>query len=325
MTTIQIEKKLNSGSYGNVYKCKDKDNKEYVIKYVKDEKNGIICLMECVIMSSIQYPFLQNAISILPNDDGVYILQECAIKDLELGFKGSEEEKKIALFSIAQAVAVLHQCNIVHGDIKGSNCLMFKDKSVRLTDFSHSFKLFDKKEVIVTSGTITHQAPENVKEKICGKAFDIWALGCTFYEIIYGVQLWPNGCFSSMSQLQENNILDKLISQMVNNDRNKRPNIQEVLSHPYFTGLKNHNRYYIHINKEINKEKINLKGLPKETCNIARKIERCISNPHPTSLKLIAFKLTSFSSIYLGKDKDDIIKEEKRICLALNFRIPIII
>ena len=96
--------------------------------------------------------------------------------------------------SIVLGVMHLHQRRIIHGDIKGHNVLIFNGEA-KLSDFGLScFILEGQKQTFRSSVkmyTSTHRPPEVWKTNTWGFAADIWSLGCTFFEIIYGYSLFP--------------------------------------------------------------------------------------------------------------------------------------
>ncbi|KAJ7599898.1 kinase-like domain-containing protein [Mycena floridula] len=89
---------------------------------------------------------------------------------------------------IARGVKHLHHHRVVHGDIKGSNILVTDEGKAALSDFGLS-RAMDQSTGFTTSshaGSIPWQAPElfNMFNHRRTFASDIWALGCTVYELI---------------------------------------------------------------------------------------------------------------------------------------------
>lgn len=92
------------------------------------------------------------------------------------------------LHQILQGLAFLHCNNIIHLDIKPSNILLFKDGSVKITDFSYS--RFGG-NVEGSLGTNCYKSPEVLNGENIGEKSDIWSLGNTFYYLKYGQILIP--------------------------------------------------------------------------------------------------------------------------------------
>ncbi|CAE6453677.1 unnamed protein product [Rhizoctonia solani] len=91
---------------------------------------------------------------------------------------------------LISAVAYLHDCGLVHGDIKSSNVLICDKGQVKVMDFGVSVMDYNRIKFTVTSashGTQRWQAPEILLGKTGStKEGDIYALGMTLTEIYTG-------------------------------------------------------------------------------------------------------------------------------------------
>jgi len=334
MYRIFLDKEISSGAYGNIYIGKDKEGKEYIVKTIPHEADGLSCLTEYILMSSIRYPFLNSALSITCDNTNTYILQEKAERDLCLNQIGTMKERLEHCFNIAQAVLVLHSCDIIHGDIKGSNCFVFLqgDKEiVKLGDFSHSFKAWNNEIAYVSSGTPTHRAPENVSNKECTKAFDIYALGCTFYEIIYGKYYNP---YETLKAKEGEEDIVNLLELMVKKDPRERLNIEQVLKHTIFSSFKRVGTYSLITNKGIKGKDDSISGKLKRvvsglTLSFALNLYPYLINldipiEHKlTAIVLISYKLTTHHTLKLSSNIKEVLQAEAKICAYLNFRFNI--
>ena len=212
MKQIQIQKLLGDGGYGKVYSCINEDGEEFAVKCVTmNNKTGIPCLIEPIIMLAIQHPFINHAIKAYSNQDKLYILQDLAETDLRKYNIEDERELVRCLYSITLALYVLHQNRIIHADIKASNILRMKDGHYKLTDFTLSSVFHWTHNHIIS--TSTHRAPEVWLNRNWDHMVDIWSLGCTFYEIAYQRHLFPyqgklgeGGGKMSFNQLKDANI-----------------------------------------------------------------------------------------------------------------------
>lgn len=92
------------------------------------------------------------------------------------------------LVDIASGLDALHQCGIVHRDIKTANVLLDRESRASLTDFGLARR--DDYTVITATGqllgSLEYLAPEFIRGSPASPATDIYALGCVAYACITG-------------------------------------------------------------------------------------------------------------------------------------------
>ena len=200
---ITLKGQIGKGGFSHIYKCLDGDGAEKAVKCLTiNQKTGITCLFECVIMSKLSFPYLNSCLSIGFTLNKLYLIQELAICDLfEWRKKNSssefqsDEQMKTWISQVLLAIQHLHSLNIVHGDIKASNILLYSTGSIKLTDYSLSFKedwITDKCASSRQVCTGSHRPLEVWLGKKWNRSVDVWAFGCFIYELTYGTQLFPN-------------------------------------------------------------------------------------------------------------------------------------
>lgn len=97
-------------------------------------------------------------------------------------------KKKIAL-DIARGIAALHRCNIIHGDIKPDNILLFNTQGpnplAKVSDFSHSFPDTGETRRVV-GGTALYRAPEweRTAQTSQLRQTDVYSYGLVFADLI---------------------------------------------------------------------------------------------------------------------------------------------
>lgn len=265
---------VGDGSYGLVYKSKDHNSSEYAIKQIPiDENEGIACLVEAIIMSTFDSPVINHAHNIFVTQKHLNIVQKLAKSDLaKHNLLIPDETKKLWLWQIACAIYAFHKVGIIHADIKPSNILYYSDdEPVKLTDFTLSVKVWDPSDTFNHQvGTYAYCAPETLIGQEWSFPIDIWALGATFYEIIYGVSLlkpqpksnnrreikirylnaimtWLNIPIKNNLEFNEitadlsaPNPINNLLVKMLSFNPAIRPTIKDVLAHPYFDEVKHY-------------------------------------------------------------------------------------
>ena len=205
------------------------------MKFISCSQNsGLESLMESHIMRYIHHPHINRAWGVQSDKLGnITIIQSLALGDassiIRKKFnKLNPKTLKKWLWQIVTAVAKLHSRGILHGDIKAGNILVFSDKGenikippvnvngrtefyellsemhTKLNDFSLSRLISNPLEGTSDvprhiSYTSTHRAIEVWKGMNYSFPADIWALGCTCYEIAYGTLL-----FQDQSHIQRN-------------------------------------------------------------------------------------------------------------------------
>jgi len=199
MVNYEISKEIiGKGSHGTIYATSEKNIVVKCSKTIFSSKHTIFTntniaipnFIELIIMNSIKHPNINSAKDIKINSEFTFIFQERAVDNLENFIKKNKENfipfDKIHkwMFEIASGVKCLHSMNFIHGDIKCQNVLLFKDDTIKLSDFSLSRKqicndfIFNKPVC-----TLTHKPLEGFFE--WDASLDIWSLGITFYEMVY--------------------------------------------------------------------------------------------------------------------------------------------
>jgi [calcium/calmodulin-dependent protein kinase] kinase len=96
---------------------------------------------------------------------------------------------------VFQGLDYLHFNYISHGDLKPDNMLLSAGGEVKITDFGCS-RVLDSAEELVsrTTGTPVFYAPEMTRREPYNPfAADIWALGVTLYQFVFGVTPFTGG------------------------------------------------------------------------------------------------------------------------------------
>ena len=182
--------------------------------------------------------------------------------------KGFPEEISSKIFSsIIKSVKILHQNNIIHGDIKPENILLGNNFVPKLIDFGFSTKLNEKNNNIIfaTEGSDIYSSPELRKANINGYdgiKSDIFSLGVLLFVITIGKFPFYSSSYSDkkyrliMKQKFEkywaifekynlSNEFKDLINHLICFDPKERFSIEEILEHPWIKLNES--------NKELNK------------------------------------------------------------------------
>jgi serine/threonine protein kinase len=238
--------KINSGSFGKVYKITDKE-KVYALKHIEHKSYDLDCFLEILIMYCLKYKFLMSCFDFFVDSSKHIskILMPFAESDLYKYVNKIKEKDKLQLrlrtifWQLSCALGFLHSNNIIHGDIKPSNILV-KSSQVLLSDFSLSNICFNEDHRIYNKQAYTnfYRAPEVSSDSGYTFKADIYALGCSFYEIFYKEPFSP-GIKSYTNLLSEpNKEFRKLLFNMLHPCDFKRFSIWQILECDYFKDFK---------------------------------------------------------------------------------------
>ncbi|MCD7461148.1 hypothetical protein HAX54_045374 [Datura stramonium] len=106
----------------------------------------------------------------------------------------------------------VHSSGIIHCDIKPGNILLVgTDGTAKIAVFGLSMTLeqgMNQKQGVIR-GTARYIPPESVLNAEYGPPVDIWALGCTVYELITGTPQWESDSRSQQDP-DDDDVLDKI-------------------------------------------------------------------------------------------------------------------
>lgn len=172
----------------------------------------------------------------------------------------SEARVRAYMRQLTAAVCHLHERNVVHRDLKLCNFL-FTDETVselRLADFGLAVAFAGPHDKLTQAGgTPSYVAPEVIApdsfplpDGTRGYGFpcDIWSLGICLFVMLFGCCPWRNSAdrslkhklvkdplvFPQLNQMPSAAALS-LISAMLTKTPHKRPTIQQIRQHPWFS------------------------------------------------------------------------------------------
>jgi NIMA (never in mitosis gene a)-related kinase len=249
-----IENELGKGTYGTVYKAKNKiDNNIYVIKQIslegltKPQKEEV--KLESEILKKIKSKYVVKYYDSFEEDNKLNIVMEyCECGDLGEYIENKKKtkfllhEKEIWKFflKITLGLADIHKTKILHRDLKSLNIFLKKENDIRVGDLGVAKILNQTFFAKTFIGTPYYLSPEICEDKPYNDKSDVWALGCILYELC--TYQHP---FTAKSQgglilkiLNDNpkpintyysKELSSLIDILFNKDYQKRPSCEEIL------------------------------------------------------------------------------------------------
>ncbi|OHT03163.1 hypothetical protein TRFO_06838 [Tritrichomonas foetus] len=238
----ELISKVGEGAYSHVFLVNSvKYQVDFIIKQVDQTKFPAIT-KEIDILRQLHHPNIIGIYEYFEVDDFLYIiLENCpggSLKDVT-----SRAPLKINLFftyafQIISALEYCHSKGIVHRDIKPANILIDKYGRPKIADFGIA-----SADVVNTQkiGSPLFLAPEVIEnDSYDGMKSDIWALGITFYFLLFKKFPWKHNCSieEQVRQQKTDNVcfppntkisIRNLISMMLRLAPKDRPSASDLL------------------------------------------------------------------------------------------------
>ncbi|GAA6071336.1 cyclin-dependent kinase 12, partial [Tachysurus ichikawai] len=197
---------IGEGTYGQVYKAKDKDTGELVaLKKVRldNEKEGfpITAIREIKILRQLNHRSVvnmkeivtdkQDALDFKKDKGAFYLVFEYMDHDLmgllESGLVSfSHEHIRSFMRQLMEGLDYCHKKNFLHRDIKCSNILLNNSGQIKLADFGLA-RLYNSEESRPYTNkviTLWYRPPELLLgEERYTPAIDVWSCGCILGEL----------------------------------------------------------------------------------------------------------------------------------------------
>lgn len=278
-----IDKTLGEGSYGLVYRGKNRTGDVYAFKVGKD---NFVDLHEIDCLSRLNHPNILHMVELLTST-------RCKIHHMVMVLPLAEtnffdyikrpliqtKTKIPIIYKICHAVYYLHLNGILHLDIKPENILMV-DGEPKLSDFGYA-EYFDPfgtpTKTQVRKITTFYRHPDYQWNNYNGMKYhpsdDVWALGVTIAEFLRGViGFYENSTAETLPLEQRNdtkrniqqvvatidpayrNGVNSLLNGMLDLEERRRFTMEEVLREKLFDGFRSN------IDSLLNHNGINYRG-----------------------------------------------------------------
>uniref|UniRef100_A0AAZ3SG49 cyclin-dependent kinase n=1 Tax=Oncorhynchus tshawytscha TaxID=74940 RepID=A0AAZ3SG49_ONCTS len=198
MESFQKVEKIGEGTYGVVYKAKNKVTGETVaLKKIRldTETEGVpsTAIREISLLKELSHPNIVELRDVIHTENKLYLVFEFLHQDLKK-FMDSSSVSGIALplvksylFQLLQGLAFCHSHRVLHRDLKPQNLLINAQGEIKLADFGLA-RAFGVPVRTYTHEVVTlwYRAPEILLGcKYYSTAVDIWSLGCIFAEMVH--------------------------------------------------------------------------------------------------------------------------------------------
>ncbi|MDH3531265.1 MAG: serine/threonine protein kinase, partial [Acidobacteriota bacterium] len=205
----EIAGMVGAGGMGEVYLAKDTQlGRDVALKILRpefclDEDRVKRFLYEARSVSGLNHPGIITIHEIVESGRHLFIATEFVDGETVRGKieSGSLDLRAAIVIAeqVADALAVAHEAQIIHRDVKPENIMVRKDGIVKILDFGLAKPLVasgeksgDEHLLVETQpglviGSVRYMSPEQARGKETDGRTDIWSLGVVLYEMITGV------------------------------------------------------------------------------------------------------------------------------------------
>lgn len=187
--------KIGEGTYGTVFKAKNRETHEVVaLKRVRldDDDEGVpsSALREICLLKELKHKNIVRLHDVLHSEKKLTLVFEYCDQDLKKYFDSCNGEidqdiVKSFMYQLLRGLAFCHSNNVLHRDLKPQNLLINKNGELKLADFglARAFGIpvrFFSSEVV----TLWYRPPDVLfGAKMYSTSIDMWSAGCIFAEM----------------------------------------------------------------------------------------------------------------------------------------------
>eukprot|EP00571_Detonula_confervacea_P009387 CAMPEP_0172327572 /NCGR_PEP_ID=MMETSP1058-20130122/59903_1 /TAXON_ID=83371 /ORGANISM="Detonula confervacea, Strain CCMP 353" /LENGTH=320 /DNA_ID=CAMNT_0013044653 /DNA_START=121 /DNA_END=1083 /DNA_ORIENTATION=- len=198
MERYQKMEKIGEGTYGVVYKAKDRVSGEIIaLKKIRleaeDEGIPSTAIREISLLKELQHPNIVRLYDVVHTEKKLTLVFEFLDQDLKKYLDVCETGLELPimksfLYQLLMGVAYCHHHRVLHRDLKPPNLLINREGQLKLADFglARAFGIPVRSythEVV----TLWYRAPDVLMgSRRYSTPVDIWSVGCIFAEMANG-------------------------------------------------------------------------------------------------------------------------------------------
>ncbi|CAM0883835.1 unnamed protein product [Alopecurus aequalis] len=195
------------GSYSKVVRAKKKDTGSvYALKimdkkFITKENKISYVKMERIVLDQLDHPGVIRLFFTFQDSYSLYMaLESCEGGELfdQIIRKGRlpEDEARFYAAEIVDILEYLHSVGLIHRDVKPENLLLTSDGHIKIADFGSVKPTMDTPIKVLPNstneractfvGTAGYVPPEVLNSAPATFGNDLWALGCTLFQMLSG-------------------------------------------------------------------------------------------------------------------------------------------
>ncbi|CAA2938728.1 3-phosphoinositide-dependent kinase 2-like [Olea europaea subsp. europaea] len=270
---FELGKIYGVGSYSKVVRAKKKETgtvyamKIMDKKFITKENKTDYVKLERIVLDQLDHPGVVRLFFTFQDTYSLYMaLESCEGGELfdQITRKGrlSEDEARFYAAEVVDALEYIHSMGLIHRDIKPENLLLTADGHIKIADFGSVKPMRDSQITVLPNaasdkactfvGTAAYVPPEVLNSSPATFGNDIWALGCTLYQMLSGTSPFKDASewlifqriiardirFPNYFSAEARDLIDRLLDI----DPSRRPGAgpdgyASLKSHPFFKGI----------------------------------------------------------------------------------------
>nr|AXO66328.1 3-phosphoinositide-dependent protein kinase 1 [Fraxinus mandshurica] len=271
---FQLGKIYGVGSYSKVVRAKKKDTGNvYAMKimdkkFITKENKTAYVKLERIVLDQLDHPGVVRLFFTFQDSCSLYMaLESCEGGELfdQITRKGQLPEEEACFYAaeVVDALEYIHSMGLIHRDIKPENLLLTADGHIKIADFGSVKPMQDSQITVLPNaasddkactfvGTAAYVPPEVLNSSPATFGNDLWALGCTLYQMLSGTSPFKDASewlifqriiardirFPNHISAEARDLIDRLLDI----DPSRRPGAgpdgyASLKSHPFFKGI----------------------------------------------------------------------------------------
>eukprot|EP00475_Leptophrys_vorax_P010887 TRINITY_DN17447_c0_g3_i1.p1 TRINITY_DN17447_c0_g3~~TRINITY_DN17447_c0_g3_i1.p1 ORF type:complete len:362 (+),score=110.70 TRINITY_DN17447_c0_g3_i1:99-1088(+) len=195
--------KVGEGTYGEVYKAKDRETGEIVaLKKIRleaeDEGIPSTAIREISLLRELDHKNVVRLKDVVHQDHKLCLVFEFLDQDLKRYIDKNKEritleQVKLFMYQLISGIAYCHSHRVLHRDLKPQNLLIGENNCLKLADFGLA-RAYSLPIGVITHEVVTlwYRAPEILLgSRSYSTPVDMWSAGCIFAELVNKTPLFP--------------------------------------------------------------------------------------------------------------------------------------